>query len=72
MIPERVFEQVEAGRRESLSQLVHMSGLTYSSIAKQTGVERRAVKRAADGEGIRYDTATRLEYFLDYYIRTQR
>lgn len=67
LVNERTYMAVETARKEALAQLIRESGLPYSHIAKETGVERRAVKRAADGEGIRFDTATRIEYFLEYY-----
>ena len=63
-ITEHEYRRVETARKEALASLIRGSGLSYSSIADATGVERRAVKRAAICEGIRYDTAVRLEYFL--------
>lgn len=67
-INEKDFVRVENYRKASLASLIRRSGLPYSQIANATGVERRAVKRAADGEGIRFDTATRLEYYLELYV----
>lgn len=66
-ITELDYMRVEAFRKDSLARLIKKSGLSYNTIAKATGVERRAVRRAAECEGIRYDTATRLEYYLELY-----
>ena len=63
-ITEHEYRRVETARKEALASLIRRSGLSYSSIADATGVERRAAKRAAVCEGRRYDTAVRLEYFL--------
>lgn len=68
IISEADYIAVEQSRKKALSQLITRSGLSYSSIADATGVERRAVKRAADGEGIRFDTAVRLEFFLRKFL----
>lgn len=68
-ISEREYLAVEESRKSALSDLIRRSRLPYSRIATATGVERRAVKRAADGEGIRFDTAVRIEYFLVDYLR---
>ena len=65
------FRAVEDARKSQLAELIRRSGLSYSRIASATGTERRAVKRAAMCEGIRFDTAVRLEYFLNYHIRTR-
>lgn len=62
------FRAVEDARKTELAALIRRSGLSYSHIADATGTERRAVKRAADCDGIRFDTAVRIEYFLEWYL----
>jgi hypothetical protein len=69
---EREFQAVEKSRKESLAELIVKSELPYSHIADATGVERRSVKRAAECEGIRYDTAVRLEYYLQWFLMQPR
>lgn len=66
------YRAVEDARKARLAELIRRSGLSYSHIADATGTERRAVRRAADCDGIRFDTAVRLEYFLEYYIRNNQ
>jgi hypothetical protein len=66
------YRAVEDARKTRLAELIRRSGLSYSHIADATGTERRAVRRAADCDGIRFDTAVRLEYFLEYYIRNNQ
>lgn len=66
------YRAVEDARKSRLAELIRRSGLSYSHIADATGTERRAVRRAADCDGIRFDTAVRLEYFLEYYIRNNQ
>ncbi len=66
------FRAVEDARKSRLAELIRRSGLSYSHIADATGTERRSVRRAADCDGIRFDTAVRLEYFLEYYIRNNQ
>lgn len=67
---DRDYRAVEQARKAALAALIRRSGLSYSRIASAAGVERRAVKRAADCDGIRYDTAVRLEYFLQWHIQS--
>ena len=68
-IRESEFRAVEDRRKQWLSDLIRRADLPFTHIATATGVERRAVKRAADCEGIRFDTAVRLEYFLLWYLK---
>jgi hypothetical protein len=67
-LSDKAFREVEQARKAALASLIRRSGLPYKRIATDCGVERRAVKRAADGEGIRFDTAVRLEYYLTWYL----
>lgn len=71
-LTERQFIEVENDRKRELSELIKRSNLTYSYIAAQTGVERRAVKRAVQCEGIHFYTAVRLEFFLEWFINEQQ
>ncbi len=71
-LTERDFSQVETARKTALSQLIAASGLTLSHIARGARIERRAVRRAADCDGIRFDTAVRIEYYLTWYLNGGR
>ena len=64
---DRDFMKVESRRKAELSRLILSSGLSMSHIAHGARIERRAVRRAADCEGIRFDTAVRIEYYLNWY-----
>lgn len=66
------FVKVETARKGELSRLIRTSGLTLSHIARGAKIERRAVRRAADCEGIRFDTAVRIEYYLHWYLNGGR
>jgi len=66
------FIQVESARKGELSRLIRTSGLTLSHIARGAKIERRAVRRAVDCEGIRFDTAVRIEYYLQWYLNGGR
>lgn len=69
---ERDFAQVETSRKQQLAVLIRASGLTLSHIARGAHIERRAVRRAVDGDGIRFDTAVRIEYYLHWYLNGGR
>lgn len=71
-LSDRDFMQVEEARKNALSQLIRASGLTLSHIARGARIERRAVRRAADCDGIRFDTAVRIEYYLQWYLNGGR
>lgn len=72
LLTERDFSRVETARKTSLSQLISASCLTLSHIARGARIERRAVRRAADCDGIRFDTAVRIEYYLNWYLNGGR
>lgn len=66
-ITNREFTKIETQRKTALSKLICASGLSLSHIARGAMIERRAVRRAVDCEGIRFDTAVRIEYYLNWY-----
>lgn len=72
LIPESEYRSVLDSRKGKLRQLVILSGLSQVEIADAAGVERRVVKRVLDGDAVRYDTAIRMEYFLERYCREHR
>lgn len=71
-LTEREFITVETSRKTQLSSLIRASGLSLSHIARGARIERRAVRRAVDCEGIRFDTAVRIEYYLHWYLNGGR
>ena len=67
-LSDKAFREVEQARKAALASLIGAPPERVAQVATDCGVERRAVKRAADGEGIRFDTAVRLEYYLTWYL----
>lgn len=67
-ITDKEFRAVENSRKQALADLIKRSGQSYAHIAAMTGVGRKAVKRAVECEGIRFDTATRIEYYLEHEL----
>lgn len=70
-VPDSVFREIEESSKRRLSEMIRHSGLPVMKIAQQTGIGRAAIRRAIEGKGIRFDTAVRLEYFLQWHSRNR-
>lgn len=64
-ISNREFRRAEQVFYARVQDAITASGLTYTRIAKETGLERRTISRAAKGLGITLSGYARIIHFLE-------
>lgn len=68
IVKEADFAALEERKRKEIAEAIKSSGLDYTEIGKQCGVDRRSVRRLARMDGdVRWGTRVRVEYLLTMY-----